>query len=35
MMRMYYLEESIDNLLEESCDTREEAEKAIEMYFDR
>lgn len=30
---MYYLEESIDNLMDESCDTREEAEKAIDMYF--
>jgi hypothetical protein len=32
-MKHYYLEESIENLMGESCATREEALKAIEMYY--
>lgn len=32
-MRNYYLEESIEHLLDEDCENEEEAIKAIEMYF--
>lgn len=32
-MKHYYLEETISQLMDESCETREEAMKAIEMYF--
>lgn len=32
-MKHYYLEETISQLMDESCETREEAIEAVEQYF--